>query len=174
MENETLIDFPRLREVLKDLADDIGRNYADTLRRNHRPTRENTLASCAEDATLHKVTAIAGGFEITFDLPSYWKYVEHGTRPHWPPSAAIQRWVEIKPIIPYPDSRGRIPSPKQLAFLISRKIANEGTRGTSDLETARRGTLAWYSDRIKSALLEDSGAFIAKVYTGPIVIEAKL
>lgn len=46
---------------------------------------------------------------------------------------AIRRWIDDKGIIPKPDNRGRAVSKDSLAYMIARKIHNEGTllhRGT--------------------------------------------
>lgn len=64
---------------------------------------------------------------ISLMLEEYWKYVEYGRGPgKRPPIDAIENWIRIKPVIP--DARnGRIPNSRQLAFMIARKIGNEGT-----------------------------------------------
>ena len=54
-----------------------------------------------------------------------------------PPISAIEKWVEkrieVKPIIP--DSRnGKVPTTRQLAFVIARSIGEKGTKGTHVLD----------------------------------------
>ena len=44
----------------------------------------------------------------------------------FPPVSAIERWIEVKPVLPRPMSNGKLPTNKQLAYLIGRKIAIEG------------------------------------------------
>jgi len=39
----------------------------------------------------------------------------------------ILQWIKDKPVIASPDSRGRIPSDKSLAFMIARSIHQKGT-----------------------------------------------
>lgn len=74
-------------------------------------------------------------FLIQFDLPEYWKYVEYGTKPHFPPISAIEGWIQVKPIIP--DSRtGKVPTTRQLAFMIARSISKNGTKAYHPLEKA--------------------------------------
>ena len=48
----------------------------------------------------------------------YAPYVELGTRPHWPPLAALQPWAQ----------RHGFPKGKQGAFLVARAISRKGTR----------------------------------------------
>ena len=96
-------------------------------------------------------------------LQDYWKYVEEGTEPHWPPRQAILDWIKIKPVIPRPDNRGRIPTPEQLAFLISRKISREGTEGSHDLQTAEDAVVPMWEERLLDALQRDTLEYIRKI-----------
>ena len=49
---------------------------------------------------------------------AYAPHVEFGTRPHWPPLAALQPWAR----------RHGFPAGRQGAFLVARAIARRGTR----------------------------------------------
>ena len=83
-------------------------------------------------------------YEASLSMEEYWKWVEDGRGPgKFPPLDKIEEWIRIKPIAPYPDSRGKVPSNEQLAFLIGRKIANEGTEGRHLLEAAMDKTSDW-------------------------------
>lgn len=148
------IQFPHLTQVLNDFARDAKENYRSALRSS------DHIASGALQN--FEATVVQGDkeFRVEFDLEKYWKYVEHGTRPHWPPQEPILKWIEVKPVIPRPGRDGRIPSPKQLAYLIRRKIAAVGTAGTHDLERSRDATLAWYEQRIIEAVVEDLQAIV--------------
>ena len=169
------IRFPTLEAVLKQFADDTGNAYAAVLERNEHPTTQRTLENAAMDPNKHKVTARVGGYDVTFDLPSYWKYIEHGTRPHLPPWKAIREWVDIKPVVPrYQMKNGKLPSPNQLTYFIRKKIATVGTEGTHDLATARDRTLGWWMERIKDAMIADSTVLLKDALIGPFVIEGRL
>lgn len=50
-----------------------------------------------------------------------------GKMPPWREGSDLETWVIAKPIVPYPDDRGFIPTLSQITFLIARKIAREGT-----------------------------------------------
>ena len=66
----------------------------------------------------------------------YWKYIEYGRRPgKFPPPNKILDWVKIKPVIPRPVN-GIKPTEKQLAFLISRKIARDGIEAGNQFKEA--------------------------------------
>lgn len=65
---------------------------------------------------------------ISISLEDYWKYVENGTKPHWPPISVIKRWISVKPVLPRPLKSGKLPTDNQLAYLIGRKISKVGTK----------------------------------------------
>ena len=154
-----LFDPTALVEILRELGENVREGYVNKLIRNGRPTTENTLASTVTS----QVEVNGTTYSVVLNLQEYWKYVEEGTRPHWPPPSAILHWIEVKPVIPRPDEKGRIPTPKQLAYLIGRKIAREGTKGTHDLRETTDTLLGYYEDRIKEALETDCLRYIEKV-----------
>lgn len=69
-------------------------------------------------------------FSISLQLEDYWKYLEYGTKPHFPPIDKIKEWIRIKPVLPRPLQNGKLPTENQLAFLICRKISKAGTKPT--------------------------------------------
>ena len=73
-------------------------------------------------------------FTVSFDLVDYWWYIENGRGPgKMPPITDIEEWIEVKPIVR--DSRnGKVPSTKQLAYVIARSIGEKGTKGTHALD----------------------------------------
>lgn len=154
-----LFDPTELVDILRELGENVREGYVNKLIRNGHPTTENTLASTVTS----QVEVNGTTYSVVLNLQEYWKYVEEGTRPHWPPPSAILHWIEVKPVIPRPDEKGRIPTPKQLAYLIGRKIAREGTKGTHDLRETTDTILGYYEDRIKEALETDCLRYIEKV-----------
>lgn len=74
-------------------------------------------------------------FELYFNLPDYYIFAENGRRPgKFPPPDAILKWIQFKRLVPRPGRDGKVPSTNQLVYLISRKIAREGTQGQHLLE----------------------------------------
>lgn len=156
-----LLSYDHTRAVLEELAEEIRRNYREHLMEDgHYTTLGNDVRLV--DSITAKVTFNGQEFVGTLNMNDYWKYVEEGTEPHWPPRDAILRWVEIKPVIPRPDFRGRIPSPQQLAFLIGRKIAEHGTEGTHDLQKSKDAIIPFYVPKIQEALRQDLYEYITK------------
>lgn len=58
---------------------------------------------------------------------AYGRFIEYGTRPHWPPVVALQPWAR----------RHGFPS----AFLVARAIARRGTRAKKVFEKALDGSM---------------------------------
>ena len=95
-------------------------------------------------------------FEIEFQAPSYWKYSNYGRSPgKFPPFDKIEDWIIRRKITPYPTKSGKIPTRKQLTYLISRKIAREGFKGSGFLEKSLSEQQDYWEDRIKEAISED-------------------
>lgn len=96
------------------------------------------------DSVKHIVQVNDTAIELSLELEDYWKWVEEGRAPgKFPPLDKIEEWIRVKPVAPYPDSKGKVPSNEQLAFLIGRKIAQEGTEGKHLLEDAMESTRDW-------------------------------
>lgn len=161
-----LIDLSELQKVLQDLANDIRDNYKEHLQFNDRYTERGVPNGYSEkliDSVKTQVVVGDNAYEVTMTLNDYWKYVEYDTKPHFPPPNKILEWVEIKPVIPRPLASGKIPSPKQLAFLIGRAIYEHGTKGSHDLEKVKEGIIPFYKDKIAAALGHDMENYIRKI-----------
>lgn len=167
---EQLIELTELEQVLRDLADDIRDNYKEHLEYNDRYTREHKLI----DSVKTNVVVGDRAFEVTMTLNEYWKYVEEGVRggknysspyknPGWKAYPFILKWIDIKPVIPRPMANGKLPTPKQLGFLITRGIVENGTQGSHDLEKVKDGVIPMYRDKIAAALGHDIENYIRKV-----------
>lgn len=156
---EPLLNFENVRKVLEDYADWVAKHYKANLLDSDR----NASGKLSSSIRAY-VEAGDRWFEVRMDLEKYWEYVEYNTRPHFPPVEAIQKWIDIKPVIPRPDSQGRIPTTKQLAFLIARKISQVGTRGIPDLGDVEDRADEYFRPRLEEALQADVGAYITRVF----------
>lgn len=157
---DNLITFANVRRVLEEFGVEVRNLYQDNL------VRSDALASGALLNTAESRVVVDGReFLVQLSLQDYWKYLEYGTRPHWPPTSALLRWIRVKPVVPRPDSRGRIPSEKSLAYLIGRKIAREGTEGRHDLRDALQRVNAEFAGRLEEALRQDVGKWVAGAFT---------
>lgn len=145
-----LLNLDRVRSVLVEFAEDTATRYRGNL------TRDNSNASGKLFSSVAcRVEQDGTAFLVIMRMEDYWRYLEEGTRPHWPPVSAILKWIQVKPVIPRPDANGRIPTQKQLAFLISRKIARVGTEGRHGLRDARLQSFDLFRERLAEALAMD-------------------
>lgn len=105
-------------------------------------------------------------FVVTIHLEDYWYYLENGRGPgKFPPIDKILEWVRIKPVIPYSDNRGRLPTEEQLAFLIARKIAEQGTEGRKVLYETTTELNNYYLPLLQQSLDRDFARFSYEIDT---------
>ena len=125
-----MITFSHLQEALAQYAQAISDRYKQNLENSGRRASGQLISSVST-----KVTVDGNEFVIELQLEDYWKYVEEGRGPGgFPPPDKILQWIRMKPILPTPLANGKLPTEKQLAYLIGRKIANEGFEGTHDIQ----------------------------------------
>lgn len=154
MEDE-LIQFPHLQKALEECIIELRNAYQDNLIDSDRIASGGLLNS------VEIVTTFGNQyFAVGLKLADYWKYVEYDTKPHFPPPSAILDWIKVKPILPTPDKNGKLPTPEQLAFLIGRKIAKVGTKGSHDLKKAEDQLRDMVEEKIEKALDEDVNVWI--------------
>lgn len=153
-----LDDFPRTAAVLAEYAVAVRNAYQDRLIRGNK-IATGDLVNTAEV----QIVTEGGSILVQLSLEDYWKYVEHGRPPggKFPPRQVIIGWIQAKPILPRPDSRGKLPTIQSLAYLIGRKIATEGISATNALAAAVEGQTALWEERIQQALAEDFSETIA-------------
>ena len=133
------MEWKNLKEALEAYGQVLEDTYREELANN------NAFASGRLfDSVKHIVEVNDTTIELSLELEDYWKWVEEGRGPgKFPPLDKIEQWITIKPVAPYPDAKGRVPSTQQLAFLIGRKIATEGIEGKHLLDRALETTQDW-------------------------------
>lgn len=145
-----LIEFPNLIKVLDEYADAVYELYTNSLIEDERIASGDLLNSVK---TMLKHNGNVYTVELRLD--EAWRWIEWDTKPHWPPLKPILEWIQAKPVLPTPMENGKLPTEEQLAFLISRKISEEGTKGTHNLQKTLDEINAEYSDKISDAVAED-------------------
>ena len=94
-------------------------------------------------------------FKVILRGVDYINMIEDGRRAgKMPPLRAILNWIEIKPILPRPEYDREITN-NQLAFLIARKIGNEGVPGKKLISKTLDEMLDTYRPLLKEAILKD-------------------
>lgn len=160
METSTLT-FENLRRVLEEYG-----KHAETLYKYNIALAGKNASRTLANNTKYFVKSEGVTFSVGLRLEEYWKFVEYGRKPgKFPPPSAILKWIEVKPVIPRPDDKGRIPKPQTLAFLIGRKIATEGIKPTPVLQTTVEELNNTFLERIREALKQDIGDALAIITT---------
>ena len=145
MANINSINWTNLESVLRDGVDYLTLS-----------AKANLSGYELKDKIKFDLVIGSNTYQITFDAPSYWKYVNDGRRPgKYPPPDAIASWISKKGIVPYKDRSGKIPSIGSLAFLIGRKISREGTKGNRFLDIAIEDFEKTFTDKLADAITED-------------------
>lgn len=153
------IKWTRLTEVLNEFADAFIQNARNNLEANQSNASYNLYNS------FEKVIEVGEDyFKVSVSLADYWHFLENGRGPgKFPPVDKIKEWIEVKPVNPTPLSNGKTPSVEQLSFLISRKIANEGTEAHPFFEPAKEQTIREFEDKINQAIEEDVSNFVLEL-----------
>lgn len=123
-----------------EITQEINEICAELLERYKQGIKDSGHYASGELAnTAHYLTKWNGKyFELYFNLQEYWKWLENGTKPHFPPISAIEDWIRVKPVVPK-SMDGKVPTTKQLAFLIARGISKNGTKPTKILQSTLDG-----------------------------------
>jgi hypothetical protein len=152
---EEIIVWNNVQKVLEDYAIELRNTYQDNLINHDRIATGDLLNSVNYIIEYDNVK-----ISVSLELASYWKYVEWDTKPHFPPMDKIREWIVAKPILPTPDKNGKLPTEKQLTYLIARKISEVGTKGSQDLHEAISVINDKYREKIREAITKDiSSAF---------------
>ena len=145
--------FNNLQQVLDDFTKDVAETYRGLLLRDGK-NATGELISSIKPMTPELVN---GAFECSLSLAPYWKYVENGRKAgKFPPIDNILDWVKAKPQLVRPNRLDRKElAPKQLAFLVARKIATKGIQPGNQLSEAIDIVYTRWKDRIDAAITAD-------------------
>lgn len=163
---DELINLDELQKVLQDYAKEAEEVYKYQISLGGKNASRKLT-----DSVKSKIVVNGQAFEIYLNLQQYWKYIEEGRKPgKFPPVGAILNWISVKPILPRPDGSGNMERlrPKQLAFLIGRKIKEEGIDPFPALKTTQEELNRIYHDRLSAALANDIGKYVRKTLTLPL------
>ena len=168
-----LLTFTNLQQVLEEYAEKAEEIYKYQIALGGHNASRNLV-----DSIRTHVVIDDRGFEVTMDLAYYWKYLEGGSKgmesspdgavypAHFPPPRVLEQWINVKPVIPRPMADGRIPSPRQLSWMIARKIQREGIEPYPAVQTTIEELNRMYEGKFAIALQKDTADYIARIYVG--------
>lgn len=142
--------FENLKNVLEEMGEKLIQIYQGKLDGNDKN------ASHKLRDTLDWAIDIDGSrYELWLSLQDYWIYVENGRKAgKMPPISAIEEWIRVKPVIPR-EYNGKLPTERQLAFLIARKIGLEGIKPQPLLSESIDDLMLEYEERLMDAITKD-------------------
>lgn len=156
-----LIEFKNLKRVLED----YGKNLVENYQRALADYGVNASGELSKSVKYIINDDKKGEFEVNLELLEYWKYIERGRKAgKMPPISAIEKWIEVKPVIPRPNKDGKLPTTKQLAYLIARKIGDEGILPRPILQERVDKSNDVFFRLIEEAIAEDLGNAIEIVF----------
>lgn len=160
MEN-SLIDFTNTLRVLDEYRNAVIALYREKLRSDDHIATGDLINNIT-----YIINKDSGSVEVSLKLQDYWKYVENDTKPHFPPISAILEWVKVKKLVERARTYdGKLPTEKQLAFLVARKISEVGTEGTHDLRETMQKVNAEYEQKIGDAITQDLNDAMISIIT---------
>jgi hypothetical protein len=118
------LTLPRLEAVLESFGQDVANSYVAKLQQS------KASGALAQSVQAH-VRYEGQEYQVYLSLEDYWRYVEDGRLSgSWPRVDSIIQWIRVKPIVPQPyilpSGRSVTPTENQLAYLIGRKIYEDG------------------------------------------------
>ena len=121
--NEYEIQLIEVRKVLTEYRIRFEELVRTKIQKKDKIASGNLLASIST-----KIEVDGSVYTVILNSLDYLKYLETGTKPHWPPTKPILKWIKDKrlPTREYTGDKS-LPTEKQLTYLVRRKIAKEGT-----------------------------------------------
>lgn len=168
MAHEALIKWKHLRKVLDKFGKELVEAYINNLDERSIHATHNLA-----DSVKYELVAGERSMAIDISLLDYWKYIEYGRKAgKFPPLQSIEEWIKVKGIQPMTRTQasvkrwtqhkgrihrndGRIPSIKSLAYLIGRKIAEEGIQPRPIFTTAIDDVYKRFAEAIDEAVTAD-------------------
>lgn len=143
--------FENIKRVLNEYGKLLVETYRDKL-----TDKDVNASNALFNSVKYIVETDAVTFEVKLSLEEHWKYVEKGRKAgKFPPINKIEKWIEIKPVIPRPMANGKLPTTQQLAYLISRKIYLYGIEPRPLLEQSIDEVYNRIRDDLEKALIQD-------------------
>ena len=155
-----LISWNNLQRVLGEFGQELRNTYQDNLIRDDKIASGNLLNSID-----YKVQYDDRAIWVELHLEDYYKWVENGRGPgKFPPPDKILEWIRIKPVIP-DDRGGKLPTEQQLAYLIGKKISEEGIEPGNQLHNAMDNIFPQFEEKIDEAIAQDVNEAIDIIFS---------
>lgn len=162
------IEWNHLRAVLENFAVYFQNKLQQNMMKNGSNASGNLVNSFRTEVKIGEDT-----YEVGINLADYWYYVNNGRGPtkntgNGSLLSKIEEWIRVKKIVPHVGviktgkqaGKQYLPTIKQLAFLITRKIHREGYKGTHFFDEAKADSIAYFQESIDLAIKEDVESWV--------------
>lgn len=152
MAEETLT-LTRTIEVLNEYAEAWANAYRAELIAEGKRATGNLIKSVRGEVVIRNEV-----YSAVLNVADYYKYVEWGRKKggKMPPISAIMKWIQVKPVIPRPNTlTGRVPTQQQLAWAIAKSIQQNGIPPTYALRNTNDATFNAFEQKLRDALTAD-------------------
>ena len=178
MAHEALIKWTHLAKVLDNFGKELVEVYIHNL-----DQRSIHATHKLAESVRYEIVAGERSMAVDISLAEYWKYIEYGRKAgKFPPLENIEQWIKVKGIQPMTRTQasvkrwtqhkgsirkndGSIPSIKSLAYLIGRKIKEEGIQPRPVLSDAIATTMKRFEEAINEAITLDIHASVDVIVT---------
>lgn len=151
------MEYPNLYFKLQQFAESVINKYKQKMQSH------NASGHLLNNIDF-KIDSSGSNIKVDLLLADYWYYLENGRGPTKSTSSSnpslfesILSWIKVKGIVPQPDEKGRLPSEQSLAYLITRKIHNEGYNSPPQhcLSEAVNETYLEFKEQLEESLRQD-------------------
>lgn len=162
------ITWTHLTAVLENFAEYFRNKLQENLMRDGSNASGNLVNSIKTEIKIGEDT-----YEVGVWLADYWYYVNNGRGPtkaggDGELQKKIEEWIRVKKIVPHVGviktgkqaGKQYLPTVKQLAFLITRKIHREGYKGTHFFDRAKADSIEYFQQSIDLAIREDVESWV--------------
>ena len=170
--DEQLLELTELQKVLAEYAREAEEIYKYQISLGGKNASRKLI-----DSVNSQINVNGTEYEVVLKLQDYWKYIEGGRKgtessppgakykAAFPPVKAILDWILVKPVLPRPSADGKMEKlrPKSLAYLIGRKIEQEGIEPHPALKTTQEELDRIYHERLSAALGHDITHHVKKL-----------
>lgn len=162
------IEWKNLLETLREMQMWEAERYKEQLKADDRvaTTKLYQSVKALPENIVFTVQGDTDVFEVYLQMENYWKYIEAGTVPHWPPVDKLLEWVRVKRVSLLERFKGkskRLPTDNQLAYLVGRKISKFGTEGKPSLKMTLDEAKKVWTKRITDAIGQDVNDMAVKL-----------
>lgn len=148
-------------DTVQLVLDDYGKEFTEQMKMRLQTKNSKGYNRVASGALLSSIRTTTepnsnhSVYKVFLHHKDYLKYIENGTRPHYPPIKPLVTWVKEKRIPTGDGKKGHLPTEKQVAYMVQRKIGREGTQGTPYVEQTQNIVYPRFERRIQEAVQED-------------------